>query len=63
MEFRYYIPGEKVTRFYSNSCYPFYFLSNFAFVDEGIEYDGIIYPSVEHAFQAQKYIKSQRYRC
>ena len=62
MEFRNYVPGEKVTAFYSNSRDPFYFLSNFAFVEEGIEYDGTLYPSVEHAFQAQKYIKSQRTR-
>tara|TARA_R110002072_G_scaffold260935_1_gene419546 strand:+ start:477 stop:959 length:483 start_codon:yes stop_codon:yes gene_type:complete len=28
----------------------------------GITCDGVLYPSVEHAFQAQKYIQSQRWR-
>jgi hypothetical protein len=32
----------------------FRWLSNFWFVNGGIEYEGVIYPTVEHAFQAAK---------
>lgn len=31
-----------------------YFLSNFATVDGGLIYEGLVYPTVEHAFQAAK---------
>ena len=60
MEFRGYKVGELVINFWSNSKKPFYDLSNFVLIPDGIEYDGIIYPSIEHAFQAQKYIQKQR---
>ena len=62
MTFREYKGGELVTNFWSNSKAPFHNLSNFALVPSGIDYDGINYPSIEHAFQAQKYIQSQRWR-
>ncbi len=61
MTFRDYKEGELVTNFWSNSKAPFHNLSNFALIPCGIDYDGINYPSVEHAFQAQKYIQSQRW--
>ena len=62
MEYRNYNSSESVLNFWSNSKKPFCNLSNFALIPNGIEYDGLIYPSTEHAFQAQKYIESQRYR-
>ena len=40
----------------------YYFLSNLNHIKDTIEYDDIIYNSVEHAYQAQKFIKSQRER-
>ena len=62
MAFRNYSNGELIISYWSNAKPPFCYLSNFTFIEGGIEYDGIIYPSVEHAFQAQKYIKEQRIR-
>lgn len=59
---REYHNGELFIPFWSNGKKPFYKLSNFAFISGGIEYDGIIYSSTEHAFQAQKYIESHRHR-
>ena len=62
MEFRDYIRGELAINFWSNGKEPLNNLSNLALISDGIEYDGKIYPSTEHAFQAQKYIESQRDR-
>ena len=62
MEFRNYVPGECCINYWSNSKFPYCYLSNFAFILDGIEYDGLTYYSLEHAFQAQKYIKEQRIR-
>jgi len=62
MQSRNYTNGEPVINFWSNAKKPYYNLSNFVLIPDGIEYDGIIYPSTEHAFQAQKYIESQRER-
>jgi len=59
---RNYVPGEPVIRFWSNAGPPYYSLSNFAFIEGGIEHQGYTYLSTEHAFQAQKYIKEQRIR-
>ena len=59
---RNYNGGELVINFWSNGKAPFHNLSNFASIPGGIDYDGIIYSSTEHAFQAQKYIQSQRHR-
>ena len=58
---RSYISNEPVLNFWSNSK-NFHSISNFAFIEEGIEYEGLLYPSIEHAFQAQKYIHSHRFR-
>jgi predicted NAD-dependent protein-ADP-ribosyltransferase YbiA (DUF1768 family) len=64
--FREYIPTidkeEEVIKFYSCGTNPFHKLSNFALIKDGIEFDGLIFYSTEHAFQAQKYIKEQRIR-
>lgn len=49
-------------KFYSNATKPYYKLSNFAYIKDGIEVDGIVYPSTEHAFQAQKFIQKDRQR-
>jgi predicted NAD-dependent protein-ADP-ribosyltransferase YbiA (DUF1768 family) len=62
IEFRDYLEGELVINFWSNSQFPYCYLSNFAFILDGIEYDGLTYYSVEHAYQAQHYIKEQRVR-
>ena len=59
---RNYNEGELVINFWSNGKVPFHNLSNLASIPDGINYDGIIYPSTEHAFQAQKYIQNQRQR-
>ena len=62
MVFRNYNKDELVINFWSNGKFPFHELSNFALISHGIEYDKIIYPSIEHAFQAQKFLLSQRHR-
>jgi len=59
---RNYVKGESVINFWSNAKAPFQNLSNLVLISDGIEYEDIIYPSSEHAFQAQKYIKEQRKR-
>jgi hypothetical protein len=59
---REYVEGEEVVNFYACGSKPYNKLSNFAFIAEGIVYDGLRYCSTEHAFQSQKYIKEQRYR-
>ena len=59
---RNYNEGELVINFWSNGKAPYHNLSNFASIPHGIDYDGMIYPSTEHAFQAQKYIQNQRCR-
>jgi predicted NAD-dependent protein-ADP-ribosyltransferase YbiA (DUF1768 family) len=48
--------------FHSNSIKPFNKLSNFANINEGIELDGLIYPSSEHMYQSQKFIIEDRMR-
>ena len=40
--------------FNSNSKAPYHELSNFNLIEGGLEFEGIVYPSVEHAYQAQK---------
>ena len=49
-------------QFWSRASEPWNKLSNFAWIKEGIEYDGLVYPSTEHAFQAQKFIRKDRIR-
>lgn len=39
-------------KFFSNAIKPYNKLSNFHYIKEGINYNGLIYPSIEHAFQA-----------
>ena len=46
--------------FFSNGLKPYHKLSNFVYIEQGITYKGLRYCSVEHAFQAQKYITKQR---
>lgn len=46
-----YLPTDAITRF----RFPFNFLSNFYHVD--VEYDGVKYPTLEHAYQAAKCAK------
>lgn len=62
MLFREYQSEEKVVNFYACGLKPYNKLSNFAFIKEGILFEGIRYYSTEHAFQAQKYIEEQRHR-
>lgn len=49
-------------KFYSNAKKPFCKLSNFSNIKDGIMVDDIRYASTEHAFQAQKYVKEDRWR-
>ena len=42
-------------QFHSNAVDPYNKFSNFHYVKEGIKYNGLIYPSVEHAYQASKF--------
>ena len=46
-------------KFYSNAAKPLNLLSNFSIIDEGIVIDGLEFPSSEHAFQAQRFNKSE----
>ena len=62
MNFREYNNSEEVVNFYANGKFPLNKLSNFAFIENGIIFNGLTYISSEHAFQAQKYIKEQRIR-
>lgn len=62
MKLRIYEENEEIICFYSNGIKPYYKLSNFAHIKQGITYKGLKYCSVEHAFQAQKYISEQRIR-
>lgn len=62
MEFREYNSNENYVSFFSNAVTPYYKLSNFAYISRGITYKGLTYYSVEHAYQAQKYIPEQRER-
>ena len=59
-----YIPKSinNYTSFFSNAKYPYYKMSNFNHIKSGIIFNGLKYYSIEHAFQAQKYIESDRYR-
>lgn len=59
-----YIPRSlnNFTPFFSNAKYPYYKMSNFNHIKDGIIFNGLKYNSTEHAFQAQKYIESDRYR-
>jgi predicted NAD-dependent protein-ADP-ribosyltransferase YbiA (DUF1768 family) len=56
---REYIAGEDHILFHSNAVAPYHLLSNFSMCE--ITYDGITYPSVEHAFQSQLFIREQRH--
>jgi|SRR3990172_2081900 len=56
------IVWEPVLPFFSNAIKPMFKLSNFAHIREGINVDGIIYPSSEHAYQAQKFVEKDRSR-
>jgi hypothetical protein len=59
-----YIPKSinNYTSFFSNAKYPYYKMSNFNHIKSAIIFNGLKYYSTEHAFQAQKYIESDRYR-
>ena len=57
---RRYRRGEDVVPFSSTARIPNCYLSNYAVVESGVRYEGLVYPSVEHAFQAQKYRPESR---
>jgi predicted NAD-dependent protein-ADP-ribosyltransferase YbiA (DUF1768 family) len=59
-KYRQYRQGEEVVQFKANFRKPACYLSNFAVVDSGVTYEGITYPSVEHAYQAQKFSPESR---
>ena len=49
-------------QFHANAKEPYCKFSNFMHVNEGIRFNGVIYPSTEHAYQAQKYKVQDRFR-
>ena len=53
--------SENVIEYYFNS-HQYYELGNFALINDGIEIDSLIYPSIEHAYQAQTFIPEHRHR-
>tara|TARA_B110000037_G_C16912978_1_gene421070 strand:- start:16 stop:720 length:705 start_codon:yes stop_codon:yes gene_type:complete len=52
----------KFIYFGSSTIKPWHHLSNLAEIKDTIEYNGLIYNSVEHAFQSQLFIESDRIR-
>lgn len=56
-----YHKGDPFILFGSNAKPPYHLLSNFTWITDGIVVDGIMYPSVEHAYQAQKFIEKERF--
>jgi len=56
------IDAENVISFSSNAKDGWNALSNFAWVQEGFVFEGLKYPSSEHAFQARRFIESDRAR-
>ena len=52
----------KFIYFGSSTVKPWHHLSNLAEIKDTIEYNGLIYKSVEHAFQAQLFIENDRKR-
>lgn len=58
--YRVYNRGEPVVLFKADKAKPLCSLSNFAVVRSGVRFEGLVYPSVEHAFHAQKYHPSCR---
>ena len=59
-KYRVYERGEPVVLFKADKAKPLCSLSNFAVVKTGVAFEGLVYPSVEHAFHAQKYHPSSR---
>ena len=49
-------------QFFSNGKEPYYKMSNFNHIKDGIYFRGLKFNSTEHAFQAQKYILEDRIR-
>jgi predicted NAD-dependent protein-ADP-ribosyltransferase YbiA (DUF1768 family) len=47
-------------KFKQKGALPIHLLSNLAIVESGVTYEGITYPSVEHAYQAQKFSRRTR---
>lgn len=63
-EYRKFQPSDEyqMILFSSKSKPPFHQFSNFHYIPGGMDMDGIVYPSTEHAFQAQKFIVRDRVR-
>ena len=59
-EYRQYRQGDPMIQFKANAVYPLFHLSNLAVAP--VVYDGVEYPSVEHAFQAQKFTEATRHQ-
>jgi hypothetical protein len=61
---REYVPGEVVINFWSNGKPNYYKLSNFQYIEGGIQpfEDKFVFPSIEHAFQSRKYVVKDRAR-
>ena len=61
---RQYVPGEVVINFWSNGKPDFYKLSNFQYIEGGIQPfdDQLVFASTEHAFQSRRYLLKCRGR-
>jgi len=58
--YRTFQKGDAVIPFVSSAAPPYHALSNLAVVESGVTFKGIVYPTIEHAFQAQKFEKGDR---
>jgi predicted NAD-dependent protein-ADP-ribosyltransferase YbiA (DUF1768 family) len=59
--YRQFHHGDPVLLFKADKAIPLCYLSNLAVVQSGVQHNGITYPTVEHAFQAQKFHESVRH--
>jgi len=59
--YRQFHPSDRVLLFKADKAVPLCHLSNLAVVPSGVTHHGIVYPTVEHAFQAQKFHDSVRH--
>jgi predicted NAD-dependent protein-ADP-ribosyltransferase YbiA (DUF1768 family) len=59
--YRQFYFGDRVLLFKADKAVPLCHLSNLAVVPSGVTHHGLIYPTVEHAFQAQKFHESVRH--
>ena len=54
--------GQKYIQFHSNAVAPYHCLSNLSYISGGITFGKFTYPSVEHAYQAVKFMDCDKHR-